>query len=196
MGLFSGPKNNIETVLPGIEWEVAKLQLSELRPSEENPRTISEEGFDTLVEKIRSQGFHRALVLDFDRKTILGGNQGFRALLQLGKTEAYCIIPSRALSDTERKKIILTDNKHDGEWNLQELANFAPDEMLVDLGFVGSELKDFKGAFDNASGQDEKLEDEISGPGKGKGTQRVVVCPNCQFEFTPEKPKKEADSEA
>ncbi len=118
-----------------IEWHTEKRKLGDLKVLENNPRKISDKDFKKLGEDIEEMGNFRPLIVDTEN-VILGGNQRYRQLLEkYGKDfEVEVSLPSRELSESERKKIIITDNTHRGDWDLDILGeDFG--SVLEDLGF-------------------------------------------------------------
>ena len=86
-----------------------KINLSELKPLKDNVRRHSEKQVDELVRSVTQFGQTRAIVID-EENNILIGNGLYYALQKMGKTECECFRKT-GLSETEKKKLILTDNK-------------------------------------------------------------------------------------
>jgi len=105
-----------------IVWHTEKRKVSELKLLENNPRTITKEGFEKLKKDISELGQFRPLVCDTDL-TVLGGNQRKRVAYLTGDTEIEVSLPSRKLSKEEKKKVIILDNEHRGEFDIDILAN-------------------------------------------------------------------------
>lgn len=185
MGIFERLKK--ET--PNIEWESTKRNLAELKLLENNPRLITEDAFEMLKRKIKKNGFHSQLVLDHNG-VILSGNQRYRALLDLGYTEAPVVIPNAPLTEDQRQSIIISENKHEGQFDHDILSSHFSVETLLENGMTREEL-----GMDDAFGKDlgegmgsefdEEEQSEGSGSGKGK-KQKEVTCPNCQHTFNPD----------
>ena len=116
-----------------IEWHTEKRKLGDLKVLENNPRKISDKDFKKLGEDIEEMGNFRPLIVDTEN-VILGGNQRYRQLLdKYGQDfEVEVSLPNRELSENERKKIIITDNTHRGDWDLDILGNEF-DDILEDL---------------------------------------------------------------
>src|SRR5579859_6134707 len=102
-----------------IKWHVEKRKVDELKNWEQNPRTITRANFLRLKEKILEQGFHAVFAIDVDN-TVLAGNQRLEVLRDVGMEEVDVILPERKLTDRERAKVALSDNKHEGEddWDM------------------------------------------------------------------------------
>lgn len=68
------------------EWECRKVKLKDILPNSKNPRTITKEKFERLKKKIEEVGFHSPIKVDNDG-VILGGNQRYAALMDMGAGE-------------------------------------------------------------------------------------------------------------
>lgn len=101
------------------------VELSKLKPNENNPRKISKARLEELKKSL--QAFPdmlklRPLIVD-ENNVVIGGNQRFKALIALGIKSAP-VIYARGLTPDRRKEFIVRDNAHYGEWdfdfNLEE----------------------------------------------------------------------------
>ena len=160
-----------------LEWTLTKLQLATLKPLDNNPRTITEEKFDKLKKSIDDLGTFRPLVVDFDRRTILAGNQRFRALLEESNLHdnVDCMLPNRGLTPAEREKIIVMDNAHYGQWDMDVLANEFDLSLIQELDLdiripevlIPEDLSDKNKEIDTDN----------------FGNDLEHTCPKCGFEF-------------
>ena len=124
-----------------LSWTTGVREVKDLLPWQENPRKISKVALDKLKEKITQNGFHSVIVIDTDN-TILSGNQRKTALMELGINTVDVMIPSRKLSDAERRRIGIESNINDGEWDFEKLKSFDL-ELLQFAGFDEKELVKF-----------------------------------------------------
>lgn len=124
-----------------LSWTAGVREVKDLLPWQENPRKISKVALDKLKEKITQNGFHSVIVIDIDN-TILSGNQRKIALTELGVKTVSVMIPSRKLSDEERRRIGIESNINDGEWDFEKLKSFDL-ELLQFAGFDEKELVKF-----------------------------------------------------
>lgn len=117
------------------QWECRKVKLKDILPNSKNPRTITKEKFERLKKKIEEVGFHSPIKVDNDG-VILGGNQRYAALMDMGagELEVPVMYPLFELTERERQEIIITDNISDGEWNMDMLANEFEIEDLAEWG--------------------------------------------------------------
>ncbi|QQR76644.1 DNA modification methylase [Candidatus Nomurabacteria bacterium] len=124
-----------------LSWTTGVREVKDLLPWQENPRKISKVALDKLKKKIVQNGFHSVIVIDTDN-TILSGNQRKTALTELDISTVDVMIPSRKLSDAERRRIGIESNINDGEWDFEKLKSFDL-ELLQFAGFDEKELVKF-----------------------------------------------------
>ncbi len=142
-----------------LEWISGIEDLSKLKRWKDNPRDITNAGFEKLKGRIRQRGFHSSIVVDIDN-TILSGNMRWRALNALGIKKVNILRPNRKLTNEERKKIALESNLNDGEWNMEALKSFNL-ELLTDVGFDQMKLVEFWDKDAKVANEPFDLEKEI-----------------------------------
>lgn len=122
------------------------MKLSDLIPTENNPRQIKKEDFERLKKSLKSFPKMldiREIVIDENNK-ILGGHQRVKALIANGETEVNVKIVE-GLSEEEKREFIIRDNVQNGEWDFDILANEWDDLPLEEWGVdVGVGEKTFK----------------------------------------------------
>lgn len=116
-------------------WHTEVVDIDSLKLLDNNPRTITEDKFSQLDNSIGELGNLKPLIGDFDKQTILGGNQRYKALKSNGFTQVEVSFPSRKLTRKEREKIIILDNIHGGLFDMDILANEFELETLQELDF-------------------------------------------------------------
>ncbi len=118
-----------------MEWKTVKKRLSELKPLENNPRKISNENLERLGRDIENLGNFKPLICDIDF-TILGGNQKYKKLLEKygAGYEVEVSVPEKPLTEKQRKEVVILDNKHRGEDDIDMLMKDYSD-TLESLGF-------------------------------------------------------------
>jgi site-specific DNA-methyltransferase (adenine-specific) len=152
-----------------VNWKTETRKLADLKPLENNPRTITKEAIDKLITDLDDVGEFKPLIIDIDG-TILGGNMRYEVKKRKGDIDTLVSIPSRKLTEEERKKIVLLDNTHRGEFDIDILANEFQ-EMLEELEIDEIQLpQDFNPEEENS---DERLD-----------KPKYYKCPNCGEEFT------------
>lgn len=114
-----------------ITWMHKSFPLDELIPLQRNPRRISPEAFLRLKTKMTTQGYHTRILVQPDGQ-VLGGHMRLMAARDLGYKQVECLVPSRELTHDEAQEIIITDNLHDGAFDVDMLANdFDMDKLLA-----------------------------------------------------------------
>lgn len=89
--------------------KIQKIKLSELKPLETNVRKHTETQVKEIMRSVKQFGQTRAIVID-DENNILIGNGLYEAMVKAGLEEAF-IYRKKGLSEIEKKKLILADNK-------------------------------------------------------------------------------------
>ena len=140
------------------------LKLNQISPNPSNPRLIRDEPFATLKRSIAQfpqmlQKRGIAVAKENKKWVALGGNQRYRALLDLkkeiaepgfaerydvGETETLLLkayfaagvpcVDCSDLSERQRKRFVIADNQPFGEWDFDALANGWEAEDLKDWG--------------------------------------------------------------
>lgn len=118
-----------------------QLPLEDLKLWGDNPRTISKDEFEKLKESIRRKPYYmnaRPIVLS-DRTgelIIIAGNQRYKAVRELGWTEAPCIV-FHCETEEQEVEIAMVDNHNNGEWDTKKLAEKFMDYPLSE--WLGSD---------------------------------------------------------
>lgn len=85
------------------------VKLSDLKPLENNVRKHNDKQIDELIKSVEQFGQTRAMVIDEDNNILIGNGLYF-ALVKMNKTEVQCYRKT-GLSEIEKKKLILSDNR-------------------------------------------------------------------------------------
>lgn len=100
--------------------------VSELSKLEGNPRTITKDDMDILVDSIRSLGFLEGRPLQLSDRTgqlvIIAGNQRLEAARIL-EIESVPTVLYKGLTEDQEIEITARDNINNGRWDWDELAN-------------------------------------------------------------------------
>ncbi len=115
-------------------WIPEKVPLSKLLKNENNPRTITKAKLQKLIESLQGVGIFKPIICTWDYK-IIGGTQRNIAILELmpSSFEVYIMRPPRPLSQEDYDKVLLLDNAHSGQWDMDALANNYSLEMIEDV---------------------------------------------------------------
>jgi hypothetical protein len=140
------------------------MLIAEIKPNPNNPRKINKIEFDKLIKSIEQDPAllkAKPIILD-ENNVILGGHQRYRACIQLGIQDVPVIVMSD-LTERQKKKLLIIDNTHNGEWDMDMLSNENWDlvdlnDWSVNLNFLSPSIEEPK-SIDNTKGN--------------------KVCPNC-----------------
>ena len=140
------------------------MDINQIRPNPNNPRKISKTEFERLVKSIQEdQDLLEAkpIIID-ENNVILAGHQRYKACLELGIQDVPVKIMAN-LSERKKQKLLVIDNTHNGEFDMDILANENWD--LHDLADWGVNLDFFIPTIDE--------------PQKIDNTKKGKLCPNC-----------------
>ncbi len=158
----------------------AAMNIKDIKPNPDNPRTIRDDNFKKLVKSIKEfpeMLDARPLVLNKEH-IILGGNMRYKAAKEAGLTE----LPVKIVDwpENKQREFIIKDNVSGGDWDWDILANEWDTDLLDDWGL---ELPD------SIKEPDEVEEDEapevsseppVSKLGEIYQLGRWVYCPTCK----------------
>ncbi|MDD5750988.1 MAG: DNA methyltransferase [Candidatus Peribacteraceae bacterium] len=149
--------------------KIAHMNINELHPYPENPRTWTKTQLEHLKEGIKRNGWLVPIVVNratSSFNTILGGHMRVEAARELG----YLEVPAVCVTVDDKKKeseIVLRLNQNTGDWDMEKLRELFDVEFLVDVGFDDTQLAD---VFDDVLQVDdddfqlERAVDEIKVP--------------------------------
>lgn len=137
---------------------VVKMPLSTLKRPERNVRMHTEKQLKEFERSVTMFGQIRPIVVD-DERTILAGNGLYETLLRMGWTEAD-VLQVQGLSDSQKKKLMLADNKIYG-LGVDDLDSFDAilNELQDDLDIPGFDEELLKSMVSQASEVTEKLQE-------------------------------------
>jgi len=140
------------------------MNINEIKPNQSNPRKINKDDFDKLVESIKdTPKLLEALPIIIDENNIIiSGHQRYKACLQLGIQDVPVKLMSN-LTDKESKKLMIISNTHNGEFDMDILAND---------GWELADLNDWAVNVDFLVPTNEE-------PKSIDNTKKGKVCPNC-----------------
>lgn len=116
-----------------LEWIETEIAIRDLKEIRNNPRIMTENQFDALVQSLRQDGYHQRILIDQNNR-IVGGHARKRALREAGyslKQTIKVLKASRKLTKEEFRRIAIRDNLQYGDWDVDLLANeFELDELM------------------------------------------------------------------
>ena len=182
--------DNKELIAP-LEWENAKRKVKDLVPFEYNPRKLTPEKKQLLINSIEKFNLAEVPAINLDNK-IIAGHQRIKVLMDLGRGDELIDvrIPNRPLTDKEFKEYNITSNVPIGFWDVDVLDAHFEDINLEELGLNLDEINLPADLFqDEASNEEEqdfdpvlpkdpitKLGDVYEFVSKQKGITHKLVC--------------------
>lgn len=123
-----------------IKWTTEKRKISELIPTENNPRTLTEKKKKDLEKSIKKFDLAEIPAINTNNK-ILAGHMRLKVLQELkGDIEIDVRVPNRELTEKEAQEYLVRSNKNTGEWDFDMLANEFEIDELTEWGFMDFEL--------------------------------------------------------
>lgn len=89
--------------------KITKMKVAELKPLEVNVRRHSETQLKELIRSLNQFGQTRAIVIDEENNILIGN--GLHAAMVKAKMAECFVFRKTGLSEKEKKKLILADNK-------------------------------------------------------------------------------------
>lgn len=138
------------------------VKISDLKPLEKNVRKHNDKQIDELIKSVEQFGQTRAMVIDEDNNILIGNGLYF-ALVKMNKADVQCYRKT-GLSEVEKKKLILSDNKIYGLGadNYDEINNYIQEiTAMGDFEIAGYD----KFILEQMTATDEQVEEAISNYG-------------------------------
>lgn len=148
---------------------IEKVALKDLVSPNYNPRTITDKEMEKLKRSIKEFGYCDPLIVNDVDNNIIGGNQRFEAMKQLGFKEAE--VSYVHITDPNKVKALnLRLNKMSGDWDTQKLNDIIQELEInhFDLSITGfddfDEEIEFKTLLDKVEFVEEKPKPKKSEP--------------------------------
>ena len=122
--------------------QVQQVKISELKPSEYNPRRWSEDQLQKLRESLEKFGVVDPLIVNSHpsrTNIVIGGNMRLKVLKDMKYTEVPAVYLN--LDEAKERDLNVRLNKTGGEFDLDLLKDF-DESLLEDIGFSSEELDD------------------------------------------------------
>lgn len=146
--------------------EIKEVEIEKLKPSEYNPRAMTEKEAKDLEASLEKFGMVEPIIVNKAKgreNIIIGGHQRYYLLKKMGRKTmpvVYVDIPDLK----SEQELNLRLNKNLGHWEWDLLANL-DENLLTEVGFEEIELKRIF-----------HLENDIS-------KKKKVKCPECGHKF-------------
>ena len=113
-----------------IEWPIERVKVSQLKPFDKNPRTITPQAYASLKDKIERLGFNNPIQATHDYR-IIGGHQRCKILKELGVKEISIARAPYEMTDDQFREALIESNVSDGQWDFAALeADFGIDNAV------------------------------------------------------------------
>lgn len=122
--------------------QVQQVKISELKPSEYNPRKWSEDQLQKLRESLEKFGVVDPLIVNSHpsrTNIVIGGNMRLKVLKDMKYTDVPVVYLN--LDEAKERDLNVRLNKTGGEFDLDLLKDF-DESLLEDIGFSSEELDD------------------------------------------------------
>jgi ParB-like chromosome segregation protein Spo0J len=159
-----------------LTWNTEFRKLSQLKGYSKNPRQISKEQFQHLLNSMEKFDYVELVAIDQDN-TIIAGHMRVKALKKLkkGSENIEVRVPSRKLTEEEFREYLIRSNRNKGDFDFDILANEWEPLDLLKWGFTEDQIL---GSCKEAEKVLEKnLEEENS-------SKKKKECPNCGHQFS------------
>lgn len=117
---------------------VDEINIKDLNPAKYNPRTISVEEFEGLVNSIKTFGFVEPLVINKDL-TVIGGHQRLEAAKKLGLATVPCHIVDLDKKQEKKLNVILNSQAISGKFDELKLSEIL-EELKLDEDYFDLRL--------------------------------------------------------
>lgn len=159
-------------------FKTEQVRIGDLVPHVKNPRKIKAAEKQKLWERIQKYGMIGIPVRDADN-TLLSGNRRCEVIVSNGLGDILIDVRTavRKLTDEELREVMIIENTHAGEWDLEMLKQEF--DELVDLESYGLSHEELDRQIEEAS---ELLEEEPELPVVAKFSEKydsiVIICRN------------------
>lgn len=150
------------------------VKINDLKPLEKNVRKHNDKQIDELIKSVEQFGQTRAMVIDEDNNILIGNGLYF-ALVKMNKADVQCYRKT-GLSEVEKKKLILSDNKiySLGADNYDEINNYIQEITgMGDFEIAGYD----KFILEQMTATDEQVEEAIKNYGTITDTKFIQEEP-------------------
>lgn len=157
------------------------VKINDLKPLEKNVRKHNDKQIDELIKSVEQFGQTRAMVID-ENNNILIGNGLYYALLKMNREEVQCYRKT-GLSEIEKKKLILSDNKIYGlgSDDYEEINNYIQEITgMGDFEIAGYD----KFILEQMTATDEQVEEAIKDYGTITDTKFIQEEPKQEINNT------------
>lgn len=170
------------------QWPVERRKLSDLKPAEYNPRTITDTALENLGNSIERFGFLVPIVWNKRSGNVVGGHQRLKCLIDAGEDEADVVVVDLSDDDEVALNITLNNPETRGRFTQKVLSALGSTKEVLGESFndVGLQsLLDLMSKIrfnkdDDLPPKSKKKEKDNNGD---EGQSACIVCPRCKSVF-------------
>lgn len=169
--------------------EIVKVDINELISPEYNPRHITDDEMGKLKNSINEFGYIAPIIVNKHNNHIVGGNQRYEALKELGYEEID-VVYIYEKDENREKALNIALNKISGEWDEVKLNQIFTEMKLAAFdkvsltGFEDYEVQELSIINDiNYDDDFDLTDDDLSEDKEGEVEKDEVTCPYCNETF-------------
>lgn len=169
--------------------EIVKIDINELISPEYNPRQITDDEMEKLKNSINEFGYIAPIIVNKHNNHIVGGNQRYEALKELGYEEID-VVYIYEKDENREKALNIALNKISGEWDEVKLNQIFTEMKLAAFdkvsltGFEDYEVQELSIINDiNYDDDFDLTDDDLSEDKEGEVEKDEVTCPYCNETF-------------
>lgn len=169
--------------------EIVKIDINELISPEYNPRQITDDEMGKLKNSINEFGYIAPIIVNKHNNHIVGGNQRYEALKELGYEEID-VVYIYEKDENREKALNIALNKISGEWDEVKLNQIFTEMKLAAFdkvsltGFEDYEVQELSIINDiNYDDDFDLTDDDLSEDKEGEVEKDEVTCPYCNETF-------------
>ena len=169
--------------------EIVKIDINELISPEYNPRQITDDEMGKLKNSINEFGYIAPIIVNKHNNHIVGGNQRYEALKELGYEEID-VVYIYEKDENREKALNIALNKISGEWDEVKLNQIFTEMKLAAFdkvsltGFEDYEVQELSIINDiNYDDDFDLTDDDLSEDKEEEVEKDEVTCPYCNETF-------------
>lgn len=159
---------------------IKKVPLLKLKEWKDNPRSITKQDFQRLINQIKRLGVYQPLVVNEDM-VVLSGNMRLKAFREL-TIDPVLVMMVEAKTQKEMIEYAVSANDQAGYYEEEDLAelltntdgDFELDDYKINFGAISLDKLLTKFGMGEESSSEETKKDKPS---------KMITCPSCGYEF-------------
>ena len=154
-----------------IKQKIEYLPVENLKVHPDNPRLIKDNQFKKLCESVKANPdyFETRPILANKDLVIFAGNMRWRAAKEVGLKEVPVAVMD--IPEARQREIMIRDNRENGEWDWDKLANDFEIDELANWGLDDFDIK-------SMTKIDEPKEDDFDSK-----IETTNECPKCGYKW-------------